>query len=135
MDEYRGGLPPSSPYSPCSFLSAASPQFLTTNALWEGKITETLSKPGGRLWGAFPPDRASSVELSRSVDSKSTGRGVSSALAMFSITFSEGFPFPVVRSLRKEIDTPERSDSSCFVMRSSSRMRKTFVKKMVLYKD
>ena len=71
---------------------------------------------------------------SKSVNSSSGGSGVSNAFAIASMTFKDGLAFPVVRSERNEMDTPERSESSCLVMCSSSKSRSTFVKKMLLYK-
>jgi hypothetical protein len=91
------------------------------------------ANPSGRLLGALPPDKASSVALSKSVISKRVGNGTLKASAMEPMILREGLAFPLVKSDRNDMDIPAFSARSCFVIPCSSSRRKTFVKNIWLY--
>jgi hypothetical protein len=60
-------------------------------------------------------------------------KDVSRAFAMAAITAKLGFALPVVKSDKKEIETPDNSESRVFVIFRSSSKRRMFVKKIKLY--
>ena len=88
----------------------------------------TYSFSGGRLSGS-----GCSSEGSKGINKQ--GSGNSSASAIASITLRDGFALPLVRSDMKDIDTPERRDSSCLVISRSFKMRNTLLLNMELYND
>ncbi len=101
------------------------------NAWCSGSTAATRSKPGGRLRGCLAAGQGVKgffVQVGRfKQERQGSFKGLRNVLHL---SFREGLALPVVRSDRKEIETPDLSDSSFFVMCRSSSSRSTFVKKM-----
>ncbi len=88
---------------------------------------------GARHAAGWPSDNAFNVFSSKSVISRSVGRGASNALAMASMILREGLALPLVRSERNETDMPALVARSFLCMPNSSSNRRTLVKKIWLY--